>query len=293
MTNVMAVEAEESGGLGLLDRKSLLQLLDRAVTKPLTVLSAPPGSGKTSLLRAWSNHSETPRRVVFVSVERDEHSDQGFWSAVLGALAGSARSAAPAPGVDQLIAGVRSEITDHPEPVVLIVDDLHELRSPGALEQLERFVAELPGNASVVLSSRRDPSIRLHRLRLAGAVTEIRGADLRFSESETRRTHLRSTLNHRIPASPAHPVGQHDPTMASSSQWYLIRIRGHLGPTALFAFPTMTAELSGGETVLTGALEDQAAVYGVLAQIEALGLDLLELRRTRKSPGSGEEASLD
>ena len=80
--------------------------------------------------------------------------------------------------------------------------------------------------------------------------------------------------------------------MASSSQWYLIRIRGHLGPTALFAFPTMSAELSGGETVLTGALEDQAAVYGVLAQIEALGLDLLELRRTRKSPGSGEDASL-
>jgi hypothetical protein len=80
--------------------------------------------------------------------------------------------------------------------------------------------------------------------------------------------------------------------MASSSHWYLIRIRGHLGPTVLSAFPTMFAELSGGETVLIGALEDQAAVYGVLAQIEALGLDLLELRRTGKSPGSGEDASL-
>jgi hypothetical protein len=81
--------------------------------------------------------------------------------------------------------------------------------------------------------------------------------------------------------------------MASSSQRYLIRIRGHLGPTALSAFPSMSAELSGGETVLTGTLADQAAVYGVLAQIEALGLDLLELRRTGKSPGSGEEVSLD
>jgi hypothetical protein len=80
--------------------------------------------------------------------------------------------------------------------------------------------------------------------------------------------------------------------MASSSQCYLIRIRGHLGPTALFAFPMMSAELREGETVLTGVLEDQAAVYGVLAQIEALGLDLLELRRTGKSPGSGEDASL-
>jgi hypothetical protein len=80
--------------------------------------------------------------------------------------------------------------------------------------------------------------------------------------------------------------------MTSSSPWYLIRIRGHLGPIALSAFPTMSAEFSGGETVLTGPLEDQAAVYGVLAQIEALGLELLELRRTGKSPGSGEDASL-
>jgi hypothetical protein len=60
---------------------------------------------------------------------------------------------------------------------------------------------------------------------------------------------------------------------------YTIRIRGRLGATALSAFPTMVAELNGGETVLTGPLEDQAAVFGVLGQIEALGLELLELRR--------------
>lgn len=59
----------------------------------------------------------------------------------------------------------------------------------------------------------------------------------------------------------------------------------------LSAFPTMAAEFSGGQTVLTGALEDQAAVYGALAQIEALGLELLELRRSGKSPGSGEGTS--
>lgn len=60
---------------------------------------------------------------------------------------------------------------------------------------------------------------------------------------------------------------------------YLIRIGGRLGATALSAFPTMASELRGGETVLTGSLEDRSAVYGVLAQIEALGLDLIELRR--------------
>ena len=60
---------------------------------------------------------------------------------------------------------------------------------------------------------------------------------------------------------------------------YKIRIRGRLGATALSAFPTMESEVRGGETVLTGSLEDQSAVYGVLAQVEALGLELIELRR--------------
>ena len=60
---------------------------------------------------------------------------------------------------------------------------------------------------------------------------------------------------------------------------YTIRIRGRLGATALSAFPTMMSELEGSETVLTGLLKDRSAVFGVLAQIEALGLDLVELRQ--------------
>ena len=60
---------------------------------------------------------------------------------------------------------------------------------------------------------------------------------------------------------------------------YLIRIKGRLGATALSAFPTMGSELGDGETVLTGSLQDGSAVFGVLAQIEALGLEILELRQ--------------
>lgn len=60
---------------------------------------------------------------------------------------------------------------------------------------------------------------------------------------------------------------------------YIIRVKGQLGPTALSAFPTMVSEVRSGETVLTGSLEDRSAVYGVLAQLEALGLDILELRQ--------------
>jgi len=60
---------------------------------------------------------------------------------------------------------------------------------------------------------------------------------------------------------------------------YTIRINGRLGGTALSAFPSMASALKGGETVLTGPLEDRSAVFGVIGQIEALGLELLELRR--------------
>jgi hypothetical protein len=69
---------------------------------------------------------------------------------------------------------------------------------------------------------------------------------------------------------------------------YAIRIRGRLGATALSAFPSMLSEFRGGETVLTGLIEDQSALFGVLAQIEALGLELLELRRIARGPTSPE-----
>jgi hypothetical protein len=65
---------------------------------------------------------------------------------------------------------------------------------------------------------------------------------------------------------------------------YQIRVSGHLGPTLLTAFPALVPQHQGTETVLTGLLPDAAALYGVLAEIEALGLDLLEVRKVRPEP---------
>lgn len=180
-------QTDVSGTRGLLDRKDLLKLLDHAVTKRLTVISAPPGSGKTSLLRAWAGQQGNPRRVAFVSVERDQRNDQRFWCAVLDAVRTTTRAApAEVPDVDHVVDTVLSEIAGYAGPVVLIIDDLHELKSADVVRQLEYFLAHLPATAHVVLSSRRDPPIRLHQLRLAGALAEIRAGDLRFTEDETR-----------------------------------------------------------------------------------------------------------
>ncbi len=62
-------------------------------------------------------------------------------------------------------------------------------------------------------------------------------------------------------------------------QQYEIYVRGHLGETMRYAFPALRAQTRGEDTVLMGALPDQAALHGVLAEIEALGLELLEVRR--------------
>jgi hypothetical protein len=76
-------------------------------------------------------------------------------------------------------------------------------------------------------------------------------------------------------------VGSDDTDVDTPPGLYAIRIEGRLGPTALSAFPEMVSEVKGSETVLTGPLEDRSAVFGVVAQIEALGLELIELRRIR------------
>ena len=142
---------------GLLDREHLLRKLDRAVTRRATVISAPAGSGKTSLLRAWADRSTNAARVAFVSVDRDEHEAQRFWSRVLEAIRSPAAStdrqtqpAAAGVPSDELVDAVVSELAERPGPFVLIIDDLHELRSADAVAQLQRLLVVLPSSAHVV-----------------------------------------------------------------------------------------------------------------------------------------------
>src|SRR3954466_14547407 len=99
-----------AGASDLLERDELLKRLDRAVTKRLTIISAPPGSGKTSLLRAWADRSTEPHRVACVSVDRDQRNAQRFWTAVLGAIRGPAPWMDSEIGDDRAVERVLSEV---------------------------------------------------------------------------------------------------------------------------------------------------------------------------------------
>jgi LuxR family transcriptional regulator, maltose regulon positive regulatory protein len=180
--------------LRLIDRRDLLAALDGAAARKVTIISAPAGSGKTSLLRAWAGRPGQRHRLAAMHVQRDQQDAQQFWLALLSAVrhaSGTTSGAEPPAATPEfngrsMVDRVLAELADHRGRIVLVIDDLHELRSPEAVAQLTRLLTRLPPHARAVLATRRDLRLGLHQLRLAGELAEIRAADLRFSGRETR-----------------------------------------------------------------------------------------------------------
>jgi len=178
----------------LIDRGDLVAALDRAAAKKVTVVSAPAGSGKTSLLHSWVGRPGQRYRLAVLQVQRDQQDAQQFWLALLDAVrhasATTGRAEPPAATPDfnapAMVERVLSELADACSGITLVIDDLHELTSPEALAQLTRLLTNLPPHVYAILTTRHDLPLGLHQLRLAGELAEIRATDLRFSESETR-----------------------------------------------------------------------------------------------------------
>ena len=176
---------------GIVARDDLVDRLDHAATRKVTIISAPAGSGKTSLLRAWADRPDQEHCIASVPVRNNEQDAQLFWLALLNAVlqaSGTIQYEPPAATPDfdgqAMVDRVLLDLAEHRGRIMLVINDVHEL-TPAALAQLARLLPNLPPQAHAIVSTRRDLRLRLHQLRLADELAEIRAADLRFSERET------------------------------------------------------------------------------------------------------------
>jgi LuxR family transcriptional regulator, maltose regulon positive regulatory protein len=173
-------------------RCTLLRRLAEA--ERVVQISAPAGSGKTVLIRSWVAEAGLARHTAWVAVDSEERDPQEFWISVAGALRGTAAGSAlvrpltAAPGLDgwAVVERLLKDLAPLEDRLWLVIDDAHLLDSREVLSQLELFLLRAPQELRLVLTTRHDLRLGLHRLRLAGELTEIRTADLRFSLAETR-----------------------------------------------------------------------------------------------------------
>jgi LuxR family maltose regulon positive regulatory protein len=176
-------------------RPRLHRLLEDGTRGPLTLLAAPPGSGKTVLLASWAAGGGAPGPVAWVTADPGDADPARLWAHVLAALRRT--GALPAGGVlagmdppsdtgERFLALLVNGLAELPEPVVLVLDDLHEAGGAAVAAGLRFLLRHAPPQLRLVLVSRADVAISLQRLRLAGQLTEIRASDLAFTPGEAR-----------------------------------------------------------------------------------------------------------
>jgi len=173
-------------------RHSLYQRLDVGVTRPLTLLAAPAGFGKTTLLCDWLRQHNT--QAAWVSLGSSENDIERFWSYCLVALAQihlniagelqtlcASLSASP---LEEVLIAVINALFPLDNDIVLILDDYHAIENHAVHQSLLFFLTHMPAHVHLILSSRTLPPLPLARLRVYAQLIELRSDDLRFTREE-------------------------------------------------------------------------------------------------------------
>nr|WP_240562927.1 LuxR C-terminal-related transcriptional regulator [Mycobacterium sp. IS-1264] len=180
-------------GTQLVHRAGLLDVLSAGCRRKLTLMSAPAGWGKTTVLAQWALAAGEAQRFSWLSLDSSDNDPVWFWMYVVAAL----QKVSPGVGiraVELLAMGadptqvvlptLLNDLDTIASPMVLILDDYHLVVSREVHEQLAFFISRLPANLHLVLASRSDPSLPLARLRASGVLAEMRTDDLRFGLGE-------------------------------------------------------------------------------------------------------------
>ncbi|WP_445149902.1 LuxR C-terminal-related transcriptional regulator [Baekduia sp. Peel2402] len=243
-----------------LERAPLLDAIDRSAAR-VVVASAPAGFGKSTLLAQWAARAGEPERVAWVSVDADDQGSR-LWLAVLTALRpvvgeaiDAARDAAEAPDADLrdgVLIALLDALTQAPEPITLILDDVHlAVADPVTRDSVDWFLARLPHAHRIMLATRRDPELdALTRMRSQGEVLDLRADDLRFGADESRRF-LRDALGLTLDDEAAQALERR--TEGWPAALYLAALRLRLGD----APADVVAQLHASDEDLIGDLVDE------------------------------------
>jgi LuxR family maltose regulon positive regulatory protein len=180
---------------GLVPRPRLGERLDRGTASKLTLISAPAGFGKTTLLAEWlAARSSAGTSLGWLSLDPDDNHSQTFWTYVIAAL----RTAVPEVGASALalleatqpppiqttLTTLVNDLDAVADEIVLVLDDYHVIDAPEVQEGMTFLLDHLPQRLHLVIVTRADPALPLARLRARGELVEARAADLRFTTDE-------------------------------------------------------------------------------------------------------------
>ena len=177
----------------LVARPRLRGRLSRGSASRLTLISAPAGFGKTTLLAEWLAATGTERPVAWLSLEESDSQPASYWTylitALQAAVPGVGASALPLlqsgqPPIETVLTMVLNELGTVPTGIYLVVDDYHLVDGPDVRAGMTFLLEHLPPQVHLVVSTREDPDLPLARLRARGELVEVRAADLRFTLDE-------------------------------------------------------------------------------------------------------------
>ncbi|MGY1781974.1 LuxR C-terminal-related transcriptional regulator [Geodermatophilus sp. SYSU D01036] len=179
---------------GLIARPRLCERLDRGTESALTLVSAPAGFGKTTVLTEWLTAEPAGgRSVAWLSLDERDNDPALFWTYLITALqtavpeVGTGALAllqSPQSSLDAVLATLLNEISAVPDDIVLVLDDYHVIEARGVQDGMSFLLEHQPAQLHLVIAGRADPALPLARMRARGELTELRAADLRFTPEE-------------------------------------------------------------------------------------------------------------
>ena len=175
----------------ILSRPRLLEQMDVGSRRSVTLVCGGPGTGKSHLVIDWVRRRRGGARVAWAALGADCNDPQRLWTLFLAALdrAGVdgpslAGLRAPAEVNEAFLDRLLLALEELDTPVVVVLEDLHEVSAPQAVSTIDTLVRLLPDSVHLVMITRSDPPLSLHRLRVGGGLSEIRHADLAFTRDE-------------------------------------------------------------------------------------------------------------